>query len=76
MTTKVNDLLKTGKPSMKLNERKTQAFDRGATAAMLHLNLNIGTTPICDITLRYKGNFSSAPSFLATFSKEFKQALK
>ena len=76
MTTKVNDLLKTGKPSMKLNERKTQAFDRGATAAMLHLNLNIGSTPICDITLRYKGNFSGAPSFLATFSKEFKQALK
>ncbi|MEC9455772.1 MAG: phosphatase PAP2 family protein [Candidatus Neomarinimicrobiota bacterium] len=76
MTTKVNDLLKTGKPSMKLDERKTQAFDRGATAAMLHINLNIGTTAICDITLRYKGNFSSAPSFLATFSNEFKQALK
>ena len=76
MTTKVDELFKTGKPSMKLNSKKTQAFDKGSNAAMLHMILSIGSTPICDVTLRYKGNFASAPSFLATFSKEFKQSLK
>ena len=76
MTTKVDELFKTGKPSMKLNSSKTQAFDKGSTAAMLHMILSIGSSPICDVTLRYKGNFASAPSFLATFSKEFKESLK
>jgi len=76
MVTKLDELVKTGKPNMKLNSRKTQAFDKGSNAAMLHMNLNIGTTSICDVTLRYKGNFASAPSFLATFSKEFKESLK
>lgn len=76
MTTKVDELFKTGKPSMKLNSNKTQAFDKGSNAAMLHMILSIGSTPICDVTLRYKGNFASAPSFLATFSKEFKDSLK
>ena len=76
MTTKVDELFKTGKPSMKLDKNKTQAFDKGSTAAMLHMILSIGSTPVCDVTLRYKGNFTSAPSFLATFSKQFKEALK
>lgn len=76
MTTKVDELFKTGKPSMKLNSKKTQAFDKGSNAAMLHMILSIGSTPVCDVTLRYKGNFASAPSFLATFSKEFKDSLK
>ena len=76
MTTKLDELFQTGKPSMKLNSSKTQAFDRGSTAAMLHMILSIGSSPICDVTLRYKGNFASAPSFLATFSKEFKESLK
>lgn len=76
MTTKVDELFKTGKPSMKLNSKKTQAFDKGSNAAMLHMILSIGSSPICDVTLRYKGNFASAPSFLATFSKEFKDSLK
>jgi len=76
MTTKLDELLKSGKPNMKLDSRKTQAFDKGSNAAMLHMNLNIGKTPICDVQLRYKGNFASAPSFLATFSKEFKESLK
>ena len=76
MTTKLDELFKTGKPSMKLDKNKTQAFDRGSTAAMLHMILSVGSTPVCDVTLRYKGNFTSAPSFLATFSKQFKEALK
>ena len=76
MTTKLDELFKTGKPSMKLDKNKTQAFDRGSTAAMLHMILSVGSTAVCDVTLRYKGNFTSAPSFLATFSKQFKEALK
>ena len=76
MVTKLDELFETGKPTMKLNPKKTQAFDKNSTAAMLHMILSVGTNPICDITLRYKGSFSSAPTFLATFSKEFKDSLK
>lgn len=76
MVTKLDELFETGKPNMKLDSRKTQAFDKGSTAAMLHMILSVGNAPICDVTLRYKGNFASAPSFLATFSKEFKDSLK
>ena len=75
MATKIDDLLKTGKPAMELDNRNTQAFDRGATAAMLYFRLTIGKTPISDITLRYKGNFQGAPSFQAILSPEFKEAL-
>ena len=75
MATKVDDLLKTGKPAMVLDERNTQAFDRGATAAVLYFRLTIGKVPIADITLRYKGNFQGAPSFQASLSSEFKEAL-
>ena len=75
MATKIDDLLKTGKPAMILDDRNTQAFDRGATAAMLFFRLTIGKTPIADITLRYKGNFQGAPSFQAALSPEFKEAL-
>ena len=76
MVTKLDELFETGKPTMKLNPKKTQAFDKNSTAAMLHMILSVGTNPICDITLRYKGSFSSAPTFLATFSKEFKDSIK
>ena len=38
--------------------------------------LYVGSTPISDITLRYKGNFRAAPNFLATPTKEFKELLK
>ena len=76
MVTKLDELFESGKPMMKLDPKKTQAFDKGSTAAMLHMILSVGSNPICDITLRYKGSFSSAPTFLATFSKEFKDSIK
>ena len=76
MATKLDELFETGKPNMKLNSRKTQAFDKGATAAIVHFDLFVGTTKIADLQLRYKGNFQSAPSFQAQLSKEFKEALK
>jgi hypothetical protein len=59
-----------------LNLKKVQAFDKGANAAIVHFDLNIGATKIADLQLRYKGNFQSAPSFQAQLSKEFKEALK
>ena len=76
MVTKLDELFDSGKPNMKLDPKKTQAFDKGSTAAMLHMILSVGSNPICDITLRYKGSFSSAPTFLATFSQEFKDSIK
>ena len=76
MVTKLDELFESGKPMMKLDPKKTQAFDSGSTAAMLHMILSVGSNPICDITLRYKGSFSSAPTFLATFSQEFKDSIK
>jgi hypothetical protein len=76
MTTKLDDLFKTGKPNMTLDKNKIQAFDKGSTAAMLHMILSVGSNPVCDVTLRYKGNFAASPSFLATFSKAFKDSLK
>jgi hypothetical protein len=75
MATKLDELFKTGKPNMSLNTKKVQAFDKGATSAIVHFDLNIGTTKIADLQLRYKGNFQSAPSFQAQLSKEFKEAL-
>ena len=76
MATKLDELFKTGKANMSLNLKKVQAFDKGATAAIVHFDLNIGATKIADLQLRYKGNFQSAPSFQAQLSKEFKEALK
>ncbi len=72
----MDTLLEKGKPTLVLDESKTQAYDKGATAAMLFMQLKIGNTPISDITLRYKGNFRAAPNFLATATKEFKALAK
>ena len=76
MATKLDDLFKTGKVRMTLDKRKTQAFEKGSTAAMLFFQLYVGKTPICDITMRYKGNFRAAPNFLAQITPEFKKILK
>ena len=72
----LDKLFTSGKVKMVLDPRKTQAFERGATAAQLFFQLIVGNTPISDITLRYKGNFRAAPNFLATPTKEFKNLLK
>ena len=72
----LDKLYSSGKVRMVLDVTKTQAFERGSTAAMLFFKLFVGATPISDITLRYKGNFKAAPNFLATATKEFKGLLK
>ena len=74
-TTKLNDLFKQGKAQIILKPGAKQAFDPGATAANLKLSLMIGKTTIADITLRYKGDFRSAPNFNAVATPEFKAKL-
>lgn len=72
-TTKLNDLFKQGKPKIILTPGAKQAFDPGATAANLKLSLLVGKIAIADITLRYKGDFRSAPNFNAVPTPEFKK---
>ena len=72
----LDKLFTTGKVKMELDPRKTQAYETGATAAQLFFQLKVGTTPISDITMRYKGNFRAAPNFLAIPTKEFKDLVK
>ena len=76
VTTKLDELFSTGKVDLKLDPRAKQAFDVGATAAILVFDLVIGKTKICTITLRYKGNFRAAPSFMAVMHDDFKKIYK
>lgn len=71
-STKLNSLLKDQGVGFRKTPGAVQAFDEGATAAMLKFDLMIGDLPVCHIELRYKGNFRSAPSFLARMTDEFK----
>ncbi len=72
----LDKLYSSGKVRMVLDPKRTQAYETGSTAAQLFFQLYVGSTPISDITLRYKGNFRAAPNFLATPTKEFKELLK
>jgi len=76
VTTKLNELVKTGKNTIRPTPGETQAYMEGATAAMLAFDLMIGTMPVARIKLRYKGNFRSAPSFTAEMTDEFKAMYK
>ena len=76
VTTKLDDLASKGKVDLKFTPGSTQAFQPGATAAVLRFDLVLGDVPLCNISLRYKGNFRSAPSFLATMTPEFKAIYK
>jgi|11BtaG_2_1085332.scaffolds.fasta_scaffold07525_2 hypothetical protein len=76
MTTVLDDLFNQGPPKIVRNKNMKQAFDFGATAANLNYFLVIGKTPIVQLQLRYKGSFSSAPSFQAGMTKEFKALFK
>ncbi len=75
-TTKLNDLFNEGKAKIILTPGEKQAFDPGATAANLKLSLIIGKTTIANITLRYKGDFRSAPNFNAVATSAFKAKLQ
>lgn len=76
VTTKLNELVKTGKNTIRPTPGETQAYMEGATAAMLAFDLMIGKMPVAHIKLRYKGNFRSAPAFTAEMTDEFKAMYK
>jgi len=76
VTGKLDDLFSKGKIDLRFTPGASQAFDAGAGAAVLKFDLIIGNLPLCNIVLRYKGNFRAAPSFLATMTPEFKAVYK
>ena len=76
VTSKLDDLFSKGKIDLRFTPGAAQAFDAGAGAAVLKFDLIIGKLPLCNIILRYKGNFRAAPSFLAKMTPEFKAVYK
>jgi hypothetical protein len=76
VSSKLDDLFSQGKPIMKYTPGAKQAFDPGSGAANLKFTLFIGPVAVCNIILRYKGNFSSAPNFNAMMTDEFKRLYK
>ena len=62
--------------TIEFNNRKIQAFDVGATQAKLQYVLKVGAIDIIKFEIRYKGNFTSQPQFLAVFTNKFKALLK
>lgn len=76
ITDKFESLLKSGKITMITTPGKKQGFEPDGNAAALYFSIKMGSLQILDIVLRYKGSFSSQPSFLATMTKEFKAFLK
>lgn len=73
---KMNNLVSKGSPRIELDSRRTQAFEPNATAATLHYILKIGNMNILDINIRYKGRYTSQPSYMAMMTDEFKAYLK
>ena len=76
VTSQLDDLFSKGKPKILFTPGAKQAFDVGAKAANLKFDLMIGDVTVCNILLRYKGDFRSAPNFNATMTDEFKNLYK
>jgi len=76
VTGTLENLFSKGEVDLIFTPGATQAFEKGAGAAVLKFDLLIGKVPLCNITLRYKGNFRAAPSFMATMTPQFKALYK
>ena len=76
VTSQLDELFSSGEPAIIFTPGAKQAFEPGAKAANLKFDLKIGTVTICNIILRYKGSFTSAPNFNAVMTKEFKSMYK
>jgi hypothetical protein len=76
VTSQLDNLFSSGKPKIVFTPGVKQAFQLGATAANLKFDLMIGKVTVCNILLRYKGDFRSAPNFNATMTDEFKNLYK
>ena len=57
---------------MVLDKQKTLSKN----AAKVFFTLSKGDTPILEIELRYKGDFSAFPQFFAGITPEFKKMIK
>ena len=76
VSSQLEDLASKGSVDLKFTPGTVQAFEEGSTAAILKFDLIMGGIPLCNISLRYKGNFRAAPSFLAVMTPEFKELYK
>ena len=76
VTSQLDSLFSEGKPKLVFTPGVKQAFEVGATAANLKFDLMIGNMTVCNIILRYKGTFTSAPNFNAVMTNEFKKLYK
>ena len=72
---KMDTLFERGKPSIEFNKNKIQAFQPGAGSAKLQYVVKVGGMDIIQSEIRYKGNFTAQPQFLAFFTEKFKQLL-
>ena len=73
---KMDALFEKGKPTIEFNRTKLQAFQPGAGAAKLQYVVKVGGMDIIQSEIRYKGNFTAQPQFLAFFTEKFKRLLK
>ena len=76
VTSQLDELFSKGSPKLVFTPGAKQAFEIGATAANLKFDLMIGKVTVCNIVLRYKGDFRSAPNFNAVMTNEFKSLYK
>jgi len=76
ITTKLNELATKGDIDLVFTPGAKQPFDEGATAAILKFDILMAGVPLCNVSLRYKGDFRSAPNFLAVMTPEFKEMYK
>ena len=76
VTSQLHELFSGGKPTIIFTPGVIQAFQPGSKAANLKFDLKIGKVTICNIILRYKGSFTSAPNFNAVMTNEFKSMYK
>lgn len=76
VTSQLDELFSKGSPKLIFTPGAKQAFEIGATAANLKFDLMIGKVTVCNIVLRYKGDFRSAPNFNAVMTNEFKSLYK
>lgn len=78
VTTVLQELRKAGKPVLEPKETGKNAIyvdKEDNTTVSLYYLLKLGSFPIADIIIRYKGVYTSAPTFLATMTKELKKKL-
>lgn len=88
ITSLLDQLREFGKPTLKFVGHKQELSESTETqiitededsddshAISLFFNLNIGSEKLANVTIRFKGKYTSSPNILATFSNEFKNKI-